>query len=291
MGCDHARRAAIAAVLAPLIAPHAFEALHTPPPSGLLIHGPPGTGKSMLAHALAYTAHSQGLARTLVITGPDIISPRMGASEAALAAAFAHARAVAPCILVIDQIECLAPARGGDGGLHGDRLLSHLLAELDGITTSSSASGGARGGRVCLIAVTRDADALDAALLRPGRLDARVATALPDEGERRALLEAALTPQSAATSGRDHQGSAAGAIAVGSHGAPPLLTSASWPALCDRAVAATRGASHAAICAMVTRAGMRALRRAVTGGEAPMVLAADVEEELPSHHDDRRTQP
>jgi SpoVK/Ycf46/Vps4 family AAA+-type ATPase len=131
-----------AAVLRPLEEPILYARLGCAPPTGVLLHGPPGTGKTMIAHAVAHEARTRGLAHALVVTGPDIISALVGSSEAALSAVFARARELAPCVLVLDNFEALAPARRAGASLGEDRLLSVLLTEMDGI------SGGAAAERV-----------------------------------------------------------------------------------------------------------------------------------------------
>jgi SpoVK/Ycf46/Vps4 family AAA+-type ATPase len=145
------------------------------PPRGLLLHGPPGCGKTLLAHAIAHAARERGLANALVVQGTDIVSALVGASEAALSAAFERARELAPCVLVLDGIEVLAPVRvqertrkqekrrgkkgeeeqeedgvddddgtpGGSLSWSGDRLLSVLLTEMDGLGGGGSSSGSA----------------------------------------------------------------------------------------------------------------------------------------------------
>jgi transitional endoplasmic reticulum ATPase len=180
-------------------------------------------------HGVAGAARAHGLANALVLSGTDIVSPLVGSSEAALAAAFAAARALAPCVLVVDHFEALAGAGARSGALHEDRLLSVLLTELDGV------GGGADAG-VTLLAVAADPAALDPAVLRPGRLDLRVATALPTPDERRAVLRE-CAPRARA-------------------------------AVVDALVARTEGASHAAVVGAWRRAAMVALRRAAAPGAA-----------------------
>ena len=238
-------RAAVGACLLPLAL-----GLSARCPRGLLLTGPPGTGKSELAHALAHAARSRGLANALVLAGTDIVSPVVGSSEASLSGAFAAARALRPCLLVVDHFEALA-GRREDAALHQDRLLSVLLTELDGV------GGGGGGGGVTLIAVCRSAGQLDDAVLRPGRLDLRVTTALPCAAARRAVLEDV----------------AGGAQRRGSGGSVTA-----WGAVVDRIVGASEGESHAGVVGRWRGAAMRALRRLAEGGEGGMeVTVEDVE--------------
>lgn len=171
IGMEATVNAAVHAVLTPLVHAGLYLRMGVTPPRGLLIHGPGGSGKTMLAHAIANTARSQGIANALVVQGPDIISALVGSSESALASIFERARELSPCVLVLDQFELMAPARtlvddtaGDDEGASqsgslsgaGDRLLSVLLTEMDGLTGGSNgASSGSLGDVLagCLTAV------------------------------------------------------------------------------------------------------------------------------------------
>jgi transitional endoplasmic reticulum ATPase len=103
-------------------------------PRGILLSGPPGTGKTLLAKAIATAAQANFIA----INGPELLTKWVGASEQALRQIFAQARQVAPCVIFVDEIDTLAPARGnyqGDSGI-SDRMIGQLLTELDGIQSS-----------------------------------------------------------------------------------------------------------------------------------------------------------
>ena len=443
------------AVLLPLRHRAMYAALGVDPPRGLLLHGPHGTGKSLLAHALAHAAASEGLAHAIVLQGPDIVSSAVGASEAALAAAFARARQLAPCVLVLDQFECLAPRRrygGGGGGAAAaaaaslgrtellplsstapflsaegpvglgsgaqmiddgsgedggpeeeqdeeedeeagggdtdddaaapppaafDRLLSVLLSEMDGMATGGGGGGGsastaaagaggtgpvggaggslsvaallasdpllagivsvagidggggggavhvplrfeaamervaslaahaaatasawssssgegsqvppppppfsasaAGGGPVVVIAVTHARSALDPAVLRPGRLDSHVATALPGRGARAEVLRAcfARSPVCHSEDGAAEQ-SSSNSGGSGSGDAPPPPPGPAWLRLEARLSALSRGWSHADLAGLWQEAAMEALRRggaAVTECDAEAAFA------------------
>nr|XP_034818000.1 peroxisome biogenesis factor 6 isoform X2 [Pan paniscus] len=128
--------------------------------SGLLLHGPPGTGKTLLAKAVA----TECSLTFLSVKGPELINMYVGQSEENVQEVFARARAAAPCIIFFDELDSLAPSRGrsGDSGGVMDRVVSQLLAELDGLHSTQD---------VFVIGATNRPDLLDPALLRPGRFD------------------------------------------------------------------------------------------------------------------------
>nr|XP_005553026.2 peroxisome biogenesis factor 6 isoform X3 [Macaca fascicularis] len=128
--------------------------------SGLLLHGPPGTGKTLLAKAVA----TECSLTFLSVKGPELINMYVGQSEENVREVFARARAAAPCIIFFDELDSLAPSRGrsGDSGGVMDRVVSQLLAELDGLHSTQD---------VFVIGATNRPDLLDPALLRPGRFD------------------------------------------------------------------------------------------------------------------------
>ncbi|MCU0515920.1 MAG: AAA family ATPase [Oscillatoria sp. Prado101] len=147
-------------------------------PKGILLWGPPGTGKTMLAKAVA----SQARANFICVNGPELLSKWVGASEQAVRELFAKARQAAPCVVFIDEIDTLAPARGrysGDSGV-SDRVVGQLLTELDGLQT---------GATILVIGATNRPDALDPALLRSGRLDLQLVVDLPNLESRLAILK------------------------------------------------------------------------------------------------------
>lgn len=147
-------------------------------PRGILLWGPPGTGKTLLAKAVA----SQARANFIAVNGPELLSRWVGAAEQEVRDLFAKARQAAPCVVFIDEIDTLAPARGkfsGDSGV-SDRVVGQLLTELDGLQACPG---------VLLIGATNRPDALDAALLRAGRLDLQLKVDLPDADSRLAILQ------------------------------------------------------------------------------------------------------
>jgi len=135
--------------------------------NGVLLYGPSGNGKTALAHAIAYSVRTSGRASAWVVDSAALVSKFVGETETALAAVFQHARAEAPCLLVLDGIDALVPgsarsASAAQSSRTWDRVLSTLLTELDGIHT--------QGGHVALLATANAVGAVDEALRRPGRL-------------------------------------------------------------------------------------------------------------------------
>lgn len=143
-----------------------------PSPKGVLLYGPPGCSKTLLAKALA-TESSRNF---LAVKGPELFSKWVGDSEKAVREVFRKARAAAPSIIFFDEIDSIAAARGGGGGGGADqaveRVLSQLLVELDGVDQLTD---------VTVLAATNRPDILDKALLRPGRIDRALYVSPPDE--------------------------------------------------------------------------------------------------------------
>jgi len=147
-------------------------------PKGILLWGPPGTGKTLLAKAVA----SQARANFIGVNGPELLTRWVGASEQAIRELFVKARQADPCVIFIDEIDTLAPARGthsGDSGV-SNRVVGQLLTELDGLEV---------GATILVIGATNRPDALDPALLRAGRLDLQLKVDLPDLASRLEILQ------------------------------------------------------------------------------------------------------
>jgi transitional endoplasmic reticulum ATPase len=180
-------------VVLPLTSPQTLAAWGVRPSRGVLLHGPAGCGKSALAHAAA----AESGANVISVHAAGLLRPVVGASEAAVRALFVQARLAAPCVLILDQLQALAPPRGDDSSSEQtlDRTLSTLLSELDGAEHSQMRPGGSGADGVeerfvVVIAICARPDALDPAILRPGRLDAHVYAGLPDARAREAILRA-----------------------------------------------------------------------------------------------------
>nr|RNJ64923.1 MAG: AAA family ATPase [Leptolyngbya sp. IPPAS B-1204] len=161
-----------------LLYPDLYHRTKAKAPRGILLWGPPGTGKTLLAKAVA----AQARANFIAVNGPELLSKWVGASEEAVRELFTKARQAAPCIVFIDEIDTLAPARGSyqsDSGV-SDRVVGQLLTELDGLQECLN---------VMLIGATNRPEALDPALLRAGRLDLQLKIDLPDQDSRYAILQ------------------------------------------------------------------------------------------------------
>lgn len=162
----------------PLKYPEVFELSHTIPPHGILLFGPPGTGKTLLAKAVA----TESEANFISIKGPEILSKWVGESERAVRELFRKAKASAPTIIFIDELDAITPVRGGSiGDSHvTERVISQLLTELDGIEELKD---------VVIIAATNRPDIVDPALLRPGRFDRLIFIPPPDNKARLEILK------------------------------------------------------------------------------------------------------
>ncbi|HEX2065501.1 MAG TPA: AAA family ATPase, partial [Candidatus Thermoplasmatota archaeon] len=176
-GLGDARQELAEAVEWPLRHGALYRHLGAQVPKGILLHGPPGTGKTLLAKALA---HEAGV-NFISVKGPELLSKWVGESERGVREVFRKARVSAPCIVFLDEVDALVPARGsrlGDSGV-SERVVSQFLTELDGLSALRN---------VLVLGATNRADLLDEALLRPGRFDRIVRIGLPDRAAREAIL-------------------------------------------------------------------------------------------------------
>lgn len=150
------------------------------PPKGILLHGPSGTGKTMIAKAIAKEAGVNFIA----VDGPEVFGKWLGESEAAIRHIFRVARQLSPCIVFFDQLDALVPRRGMDSGSRTtERVVNQMLSELDGIKGISN---------ILVIGATNRLDLVDPSVLRPGRLGKRIHIPLPDENERAEIASICL---------------------------------------------------------------------------------------------------
>ncbi len=159
----------------PLRYPELFTRLGVDPPRGVLLHGPPGTGKTRLAQAVANESEAQ----FFTINGPEIMGSGYGESEKRLREVFEQAGRDAPSIIFIDEIDSIAPKRTEVHGEAEKRLVAQLLTLMDGLEARSN---------IVVIAATNRPEAIDEALRRPGRFDREIVIGVPDESGRREIL-------------------------------------------------------------------------------------------------------
>jgi len=207
----------------PLQYPHLFEQAGTKPPKGILVAGPPGCGKTLLAKAIA----TESKVNFISVKGPALLSKYVGESEQAVRDVFRKARQASPCIVFFDEIDALVPTRGGGGSdSHvSERVLSQFLAEFDGVEELKG---------VLVLGATNRLDMLDPAVLRPGRFDEIIEVPIPDDSDRTEIFRVHLRNK-------------------------PLETGIEPESLAAR----TEGFSGADIASACNRAALMAVRRAV----------------------------
>ncbi|MBV9774042.1 MAG: CDC48 family AAA ATPase, partial [Gemmatimonadetes bacterium] len=229
-GLEEAKRALTEGVELPLRHPEAFRRLGIRPAKGFLLYGPPGTGKTLIAKAVAREAEANFIATK----SSDLLSKWYGESEQQVARLFQRARQVAPTVIFIDEIDSLAPQRGGGLGEPAvtERVVNTILAEMDGLEESQG---------IVVIGATNRPTLLDAALLRPGRFDEMVYIAVPNREARLHILSI-------------HTGDM------------PLADDVDLETLADR----THGYTGADLEDLVRRAGLQALREDLEVTEVPM---------------------
>ncbi|MFP4524311.1 MAG: CDC48 family AAA ATPase [Candidatus Woesearchaeota archaeon] len=181
-GLDDVKQEIREAVEWPLKHSQAFSRMGIKPPKGIMLYGPPGTGKTLLAKAVA----KESEANFILVKGPELLSKWVGESEKAVREVFKKARQAAPTIIFFDELDSVAPKRGGSGGDDSrvtERVVNQLLTEMDGLQDLND---------IVIIAATNRPDIVDTALLRPGRFDRIVLVSSPDEKARRAVFKVHL---------------------------------------------------------------------------------------------------
>ncbi|EGC36954.1 hypothetical protein DICPUDRAFT_150495 [Dictyostelium purpureum] len=174
-------------ILTPILNRHILDKLGIKPPSGILLYGPPGNGKSLIARAIASASPNINF---ISVQSTDIIDPVVGASEKNISKLFKTLRESSPCILFLDQIEVLAKLRGysDSSDQSSDRLLSCLLTEIDGIYSSGGGGEQLQQQQCIILGATTRIDLLDPSVLRPGRFDYHIHIPNPDCKGRKDIL-------------------------------------------------------------------------------------------------------
>ncbi|MFX1417916.1 MAG: CDC48 family AAA ATPase [Promethearchaeota archaeon] len=177
-GLDDLKQQLIEAVEWPISHPTIFSRMGITPPKGILLYGPPGCGKTLLARAVA----TESKANFISIKGPELLSKWVGESEKAIREVFRKAKMASPCIIFFDEFDSIAPSRGrhtSDSGVT-EKVLSQFLTELDGLEVMKD---------IVVIAATNRPDILDPALIRPGRIDRILLVPEPDKKGRLEILK------------------------------------------------------------------------------------------------------
>lgn len=165
------------AIVEPIKNPEKYEALKMTTPAGVLLWGPPGCGKTLLAKAAA----AESKANFISVKGPELINKFVGESEAAVRRVFTRARSSVPCVIFFDELDALVPKRDDQGSEASSRVVNTLLTELDGLDDREG---------IHIIGATNRPDMIDDAMLRPGRLGTALFVDLPGPTERAAILRA-----------------------------------------------------------------------------------------------------
>lgn len=179
----HVRSKLIDAIVGPIKHPELYNEVGIRTSSGVLLYGPPGCGKTLIAKAVA----SECGANFIGIKGPQLLNKYVGEAERAVRQLFARAATSAPCVIFFDELDALCPRRASDGDSTGaSRIVNQLLTEMDGLEARKD---------VFVIAATNRPDVIDGAMMRPGRLDILISVDLPDAKGREEILRAVCLSQ------------------------------------------------------------------------------------------------
>jgi len=240
-GLADVKQQLLEAVEWPLKHPTLFAQARITPPKGMLLCGPPGCGKTLLAKAVA----NETQVNFISVKGPELLSKYVGESERGVREVFRKAKQAAPCILFFDEIDALVPTRGSgtsDSNVT-ERVISQFLTELDGVEEL---------GDVLVLGATNRLDMLDPALLRPGRFDLLLEIPLPDEEGRKAIFTVGLRGK-------------------------PLVADVCADRHIEELAASTEGFTGADIQAVVKRAALEAIREVVEkAGRVPATIGGKV---------------
>ena len=170
------REELLTAIVEPIRSPEKYERVGITAPTGVLLWGPPGCGKTLLAKAVA----NESRANFISVKGPELLNKYVGESERAVRQVFARARSSVPCVIFFDELDALVPKRDDSLSESSARVVNTLLTELDGLSKRQG---------IYVIAATNRPDIIDSAMLRPGRLETLLFVDLPEEAERVEILQ------------------------------------------------------------------------------------------------------
>ena len=174
-GLDEAKKVLEENLIAAMNEPEKFLKMGIKPPKGVLLYGPPGCGKTILARALS----TESGGNMILVRGPEILSKWVGESEKAIREIFRKAKSASPCVIIFDEMDSLARTKSGEESGVGETILSQLLTEMEEGSSS----------RVVVIGITNRPDMIDNSMLRSGRLDLRIYVPPPDEKGRLKIIE------------------------------------------------------------------------------------------------------